>query len=261
MRDFEISSREFTTAERKRILPATMTQLQKICSLLNILTFRRSTMTEEQLEENAAESLLDRMMNGSKLNREKQLAALGAGAMFHQMMNDSEGEEQLQARAAKAALRHMMNGSEFNRLGNPSLCALTEAEDQLAQWRFKRYVDEEMKRIESVIDDELKRIEGLNREVSPHEQCYGCKVNLSNTLALAKKIGRENLEGSTTAFHENLHASFCCGKRFCHICNYDYFSTLENKIIKCPICHGRTARGKLPTFKALLKLADQKIPW
>ena len=170
-------------------------------------------------------------------------------------------EEQLEARVAEALAAFEEDGSVFDHLGNPTLCALSEAEDQLAQWRFKRDVDNEMKRMELVVDDELKRIEGLNREISPHEQCYGCKVNLSNTLALAKKIGRENLEGSFTAFHENLHASFCCGKRFCHICNYDYFSTLENNIMKCPICHGRTARGKLPTFKALLKLADQKIPW
>ena len=222
MRDFEISSREFTTAERKRILPATMTQLQKICSLLNILTFRRSNMTEEQLE----------------------------------------------ARVAKAALRHMLNGFEFERLGNPSLCALSEAEDRLAQWRFKRDVDNEMKRMESVVDDELKRIEGLNREISPHEQCYGCKVNLSNTLALAKKIGREHLESSgegfyesvTVNFHDSLsHATFCCGKRFCHICKYTYLS--KDKPVKCSICNGRKAPGKLAEFKALQKLADQNNPW
>ena len=171
-------------------------------------------------------------------------------------------EEQLKARVDEALAACKEDGYK-NSISNPtpSALALCEAEDRLVQWRFKRDVDNEMRRMESVVDDELKRIEGLNREISLHEQCYGCKVNLSNTLALAKKIGRENLEGSFTAFHENLHASFCCGKRFCHSCNYDYLSTLENKIIKCPICHGRTACGKLPTFKALLKLADQKIPW
>ena len=169
-------------------------------------------------------------------------------------------EEQLEARVDEALAACKEDGYK-NSICNPtpSALALCEAEDRLAQWRFKRDVDNEMKRVESVVDDELKRIEGLNREISPHEECYGCKVNLSNTLALAKKIGREAL---TEDFHESAcYASFCCGKRFCHICRHEYLSTLENKIIKCPICHGRTACGKLPTFKALLKLADQKIPW
>ena len=173
-------------------------------------------------------------------------------------------EEQLEARVAKALVHHVMNGSEFNRLGNPSLCALSEAEDRLAQWRFKRDVDNEMKRMESVVDDELKRIEGLNREISPHEECYGCKVNLSNTLAIAKKIGHENLEGSFEGFHESLnYVTFCCGKRFCHICRHEHEYQLndENKLVKCPICFGRIAPGKLPAFKALEKLAHQKIPW
>ena len=174
-------------------------------------------------------------------------------------------EEQLEARVAEALAACKEDGYKDSSF-NPTPCALAlcEAEDRLAQWRFKRDVDNEMRRMESVVDDELKRIEGLNREISIHEQCYGCKVNLSNTLALAKKIGRENLEGSTVDFHESLsHVTFCCGKRFCNVCRHEHEYQLddENNIGKCPICHRRTARGKLPTFKALEKLADQKIPW
>ena len=198
-----------------------MTQLQKISSLLNILTFRRSNMTEEQLKARVDEALAACKENGYR---------------------------------------------EYGVKPTPCALALSQAEDRLAQWRFKRVVDNELKRLESVVDNELKRIEGLNREISSHEQCYGCKVNLSNTLALAKKIGRENLEGSTVDFHKSLHSvTFCCGKRFCHICRheheYEYQLDDENNIRKCPICCVRTARGKLPTFKALEKLADQKIPW
>ena len=161
-------------------------------------------------------------------------------------------EEQLEARVVEALGYHMMNGSEFTPEGKPtpSVYAIYQAEDRLAQWQFKRDVDEEMKRIESVVDDELKRIEGLNREISPHEQCYECKTNLYNTLAMTKKFGCDI--GSFNAF------SHCCGKPVCNLCLPHYKSKSG---LKCKFCSGEILWEDSARFKTLERFANQKIPW
>ena len=165
-------------------------------------------------------------------------------------------EEQLEARVVEALGYHMMNGSEFTPEGKPtpSVYAIYQAEDRLAQWQFKRDVDEEMKRIESVVDNELKRIEGLNREISPHEQCYKCKTNLYNTLAMTKKFGCDI--GSINGF------SHCCGKPLCNLCVASLNSSLASEpSLKCKFCSAELLWEDSARFEALERFANQKIPW